>query len=88
MSFGTEVTLGKHPRVGLVAESTNHVIRGLGHSAPPPPASFRDGRGARDRFQSPITNDLISCRMKPPYSPRRWVLESFWVDEHIEVLGE
>lgn len=40
--------------------------------------------------QSPVGSDLIkyACLMKPPQNPEGWSLESFWVGEHVEVLGE
>ena len=34
--YENEVTLGKHPRMGLVARGTKHVIRGLVLSVPSP----------------------------------------------------
>lgn len=39
--------------------------------------------------QSPVGSDLIkyACLMKPPQNPEGWSLESFWVGEHVEMLG-
>ena len=47
------------------------------------------GRGDGLEVES-MANDLINhtCEMKPPWKPKGQSLESFWVGEHVEVLGE
>ena len=63
-----KVTFGPHLSVSLVARRTNHVIRGLGLSAMPPPHTPRNRGRQNWKLNQPMANDLIShaYSKKPP----------------------